>query len=93
MIFWVRWEIVKNEAELRAFAERMRGEVGLELHGIVAQDVSGIPFVQPVVRMGETLLLELSHDHSQPAHLYEIRDSGNEEVEMCPGSIAALHCR
>lgn len=95
MIFWVRWEIVENEAELLAFAERMRGEVGLELHGIVAEDVSGhpaIPFVQRAVRMGQTLLLQLSHDHSQPAHLYEIGDAAIEEVEMCLGSIAALHC-
>ena len=45
MIFWVRWEIVENEAELLAFAERMRGEVGLELHGIVAEDVSGHPAI------------------------------------------------
>ena len=42
------------------------------------------------LRMGQTLLLQLLHDHSQPAHLYEI--GAFEEVEMCLGSIAALHC-
>ncbi len=95
MIFWVRWEIVQQEAELRAFAERMRDEVGLELHGIVGHDVSGhpaIPFVQPAVRMGQTLLLQLSNDHTQPAHLYEVCDSGIVEVEMCLG-YSLWHCR